>query len=115
METLKRNCLRAILFTMLGLGISFGANASSDLKDPKPVKKVVKKQNTSSTKQTVYIYHLDASGNIGTVANPNPPECSEDSGTYCSVELSAPKPAGVMTLNDAKTAGIWLRTNFKSE
>lgn len=42
MRALKNNWLRAILFSILGLGISFGANASTDNKNPKTVKKEVK-------------------------------------------------------------------------
>jgi len=52
MRALKNNWLRAILFSILGLGISFGANASTDNKNPKTVKKEVK----ASTLQTSFFY-----------------------------------------------------------
>ncbi len=52
METIKRNWLKAILFTMLGLGISFGTNASTDKDNPKTIKKEVK----ASDIQTSFFY-----------------------------------------------------------
>lgn len=69
MRALKNNWLRAILFSILGLGISFGANASTDNKNPKTVKKEVK----ASTLQTSFFYEYTststAEGDIKNINN----------------------------------------------
>lgn len=70
MSTLKTNWLSAILFSILGLGISFGTNASTDKENPKTVKKEVKAKNTKKALTTTMWFDLNVSSST-TPANPN--------------------------------------------
>jgi|GEM_PF-5197172 len=98
--------IKTNVMPILGLGIAAGLTTVS-------LTSAGSKENT--VKPATYIYHLDANGNIGALVEPNPPECSNDNGTYCSLELSAPKPSTMTTVSQAESSPIYVRTNFKNE
>lgn len=103
MDLIKK--IKQNVMPVLGIGVAIGLSAWS-----------LTSAGVESEKEqpTAYVYRLDSLGNIGTSADPNPPECSENSGTYCSVELSAPKPASMTTISQAEASPTHVRTNFRN-
>lgn len=105
MRALKNYWLRAILFSILGLGISFGANASTDNKNPKTVKKEIKEAKVQTTQWFVYSASSHPT-NLTDASNPNnytlvtnPSELCAGSNNLCAIRAqvdmsnpAVPKP-----------------------
>lgn len=68
---------------------------------------------TEKNARTSYFYELDENGNIGTLLDQNEADCNEPAGEYCTVELSAPRPSGMNTVQQAEASSIHLNTYYK--
>lgn len=103
MDLIKK--IKENVMPVLGIGVAIGLSAWS----------LTSAGVTSEREQpATYIYHLNEDGTIGSPATNNPSECSQTSGKYCSLVLSAPKPDGMDTVDEAEASTIHVRTNFKN-